>query len=148
VQKIYLVVGCPGSGKSFVCDQLKDDYQWVPHDDYVDSNGRQYVPALVSAARAGGLPVLGEAPYSLSQLMKPLQEYGLVVEPVFIIEDPDVIRERYRARAIGLGHPEEKWEIPVGHLTRQITYEDRAEQMGAFQGTADEVLNYLRTQIS
>jgi hypothetical protein len=138
MQKIYLVVGCPGSGKSWVCEQLAGQFNHVPHDDHMEDGGRGYVPALVQAARHGSLPVLAETPFSVSQIVEPLQEYGLVVVPVFIVENEDVLRERYRER--------EGKEIPKGHLTRQITYARRADELGAFCGDSEAVLEHLKEQ--
>jgi hypothetical protein len=131
---VYLVVGCPGSGKSWVSDQLQNQYKLVPHDLYPADKG--YVEAIKAAAARATKPVLAEVPFSLARLKAPLEAAGLAVHPVFIQEDPDVIAERYRNRE---GKP-----IPGGHLTRQDTYRERAEASGAFQGTSDEVLRYLK----
>lgn len=135
MQKVFLVVGCPGSGKTWVCEQLTEKFHFVPHDDYLDANGRDYVPALVQAARQATMPVLAEAPFSVSQILDPLDDYGIEVVPVFILEDEAVLKERYHAR--------EGKEIPKGHLTRQRTYESRARELDAFSGTSEEVLQFL-----
>lgn len=133
-QKIYLVVGVPCSGKSWVCEQLGELYAYVRHDDFIGGN---YVNEIIGEARQSTKPVLCETPFSMSQIMEPLQSAGFDVEPVFIIEDPKTLRERYQAR--------EGKEIPKGHLTRQETYKYRAVELGASGGTSAEVLAYLRT---
>ncbi len=47
-QKIYLVCGVPGSGKTWVCKQLTDKFQYVAHDDYPVA---QYSSALYKEAQ-------------------------------------------------------------------------------------------------
>lgn len=132
---IYLIVGCPGSGKSWVCEQLTDSFEYIDHDLYIGMN-EAYHEAIVEAAEKGRYSVLTEAPFSISQIKDPLEAAGLTVIPVFIIEEHDVIAERYRNR--------EGKEIPKGHLTRQETYRQRAEEWEAFMGTSEEVLEHLR----
>lgn len=136
--RVFLVVGCPGSGKSWVCDQLKDGgkFNYVHHDLYVGMAGPKYVDAIRAASAESSLPILAEAPFSISQIKGPLEEDGFQVEPVFIQEHPDTITGRYRAR--------EKKDIPKGHLTRQQTYAQRADAWGSFKGTSEQVLKHLK----
>lgn len=131
---VYMVVGCPGSGKSWVCDQLREHFTYVRHDDHIGGN---YVAEILKAFKHSTRPLLIETPFSMSQLIDPLKKAGVHVTPVFIIEKHDVIRERYRKRGSG--------EIPAGHLSRQLTYELRAEGQQAFRGTSEQVLAYLKS---
>lgn len=131
---IYLLIGVPCSGKSWVCEQLSDLFEYVSHDAFMDGG---YVEALFDAAKRATKPVLAETPFSISQIKNPLEAEGCEVIAVFIIEDPEVLAERYEAR--------ESREIPKGHLTRQNTYTERAEELGAFIGTSEEVFSHLRT---
>lgn len=132
--KIFLVIGVPSSGKSWVCEQLSDLFHYVPNDDYI---GEDYGAALIKAAHVAALPVLAEAPFGISELKERLEAEEIEVVPVFIIEEDDILAERYEAR--------EHREIPKGHLSRQRTYVTRAEEYGAFSGTSEEVLEHLRT---
>lgn len=136
MKPVYLVIGCPGSGKSWVCDQLTGLYTYVHHDLYVKMTGITYLHAILDAAKTSAKPLLTEAPFSISQTKDPLQEAGLQVFPVFIQEAPTVIAERYFQR--------EKKPIPKGHLTRQQTYAERAQLWGAFSGTSAEVFEHLK----
>ena len=136
LQPVYLVVGCPGSGKSWVCEQLKDRFHYVHHDLFIGMAGAAYVWELFQAAYTADRPVLGEAPFSVSEIVEPLKAFGVKVRPVFISEAPQVIARRYLKR--------EKKSIPKGHLTRQETYAKRAKAMRAFSGTSSEVLDYLK----
>lgn len=131
---VYMVIGCPGAGKTWVCRQLASLYNYIPHDDYRDVN--RYLEAIRRNAEVATRPLLIETPFSVSQIKEPLEAKGFHVVPVFIIEHPDVIRARYRERE---GKP-----IPEGHLTRQNTYWHRAQDWQAFTGTSAHVLEYLK----
>lgn len=133
-KQIYLVVGVPCAGKSWVCEQLGALYSYVRHDDYKDTN--KYIAAIVGAAAASSKPLLIETPFSMSQLVEPLESHDYKVTPVFIIEDSDTLRQRYKAR--------ERKDIPAGHLTRQETYTRRGEELRAFRGPSEAVLHHLQ----
>lgn len=136
MKKIYMVVGCPGSGKSWVCNQLRDRFEYVPHDDYL--NNAKHIEATVRAAKTATKPLLIETPFSVSQIRDPLEKLGFEVVPVYIQERPDVLQKRYRDR--------EGKDIPQGHLTRQVTYAARARAQGAFAGSSTEILQRLRSE--
>lgn len=136
---IYLLVGVPCAGKSWVCEQLEDDFEYVHHDGFMGmiDQPEAYVDAIKKAAETNwGKPVLAEAPFSISKIKDPLESDGYEVEPVFIVESDDVISRRYLQR--------ENKPVPKNHLSRMRTYNQRADQWGAFKGTSDEVLRYLR----
>lgn len=135
-KRAKMVVGCPGSGKSWVCDQLKDQYHYVHHDAYIGMQGPVYVDAIKKASKTAHKTLLIEAPFSISQIVDPLIADGFEIEMVFIQEKDDVISGRYEKR--------EKKPIPQGHLTRQQTYAQRARDSGSFSGTSEEVFKYLR----
>lgn len=135
---IYLVIGVPCAGKSWVCDQLKDRFHYVPHDARLGhaSKPSSYVKEIVAAAKAADKPLLAEAPFSISQIKGPLEKRGFAVTPVFISETGATVATRYYRR--------EGRKIPRGHLTRMKTYLARADEWGAFKGTSAEVLEFLR----
>lgn len=130
---VYLVVGVPCAGKSWVCEQLDGLYSYVRHDDHI---GGDYVAAIHGRAQLTTKPLLAETPFSMSQIVGPLEARGFDVKPVFIIEDEATLRQRYRAR--------EHKDIPPGHLSRQKTYAKRSLDMGAYRGDAESVLAYLK----
>lgn len=133
-----MVVGCPGSGKSWVCEQLRDRFHYVPHDFYIDQGDSAYLLAIKHAVQHGdGRPLLIETPFSMSALEAPLNATGRVrIVPVFIQEPAGVIEERYMKRE---GKP-----IPLGHIARQRTYAARASERNAYAGTSAQVLEYLK----
>lgn len=138
--KAYMVIGCPGSGKSWVCSQIAEHFEFVHHDLYIGMAGATYVGEILKRAKDAKKPLLVEAPFSISQLKDPLERAGVEVIPVFIQELPHTIRTRYWQR--------ENKDIPQGHLTRQETYASRAKEWGAFMGTSAEVLEHLKGIIS
>lgn len=128
-QPIYLVVGAPGSGKTWVLNQLQDKFYVLEHDDFADI--KTYQANIRMLQQLADKPILIETPFSVSQFMS---EFKLTA--VFIIETPEVTRKRYEARE---GKP-----IPQGHLTRINTYIDRARELRAFSGTSQQVLEHLK----
>lgn len=136
MRTVYLIVGVPASGKSWVCEQLTNQYEYVRHD---DSIGGDYLTAIRERAETATKPLLTETPFSITQIMGPLTDDGFTVVPVFIIEPSVVLARRYRQRE---GKP-----IIAGHLTRQDTYRQRAVDGGFFVGTSDDVVAYMRTLV-
>jgi uridine kinase len=137
---IYLVVGVPGSGKTWVCEQLKEKFDYLKHDDYISAGQKAYVHAAGRLADFSEKPVLIETPFSVSQIYEPLMRQGYRVIPVFIIETDEVVSKRYKDR--------EGKDIIPGHLSRVRTYIDRAREMKCFSGTSSEVLSHLRSKVS
>lgn len=133
MQTVYLVIGCPGSGKTWVCEQLKHKYHYVSHDENIKHD---YVKEVLAATYKSDRPVLIETPFSISQIKDPLETKGIKVVPVFIQESTAVLSGRYRER--------ESKPIPTGHLTRQQTYLSRAREWGSFTGTSTQVLEHLK----
>jgi len=136
---IYLIIGVPGTGKSWVCNKLQAlanlNATIVQHDHYMK---KQYIPALVKAASLD-TNVIGELPFGISEQMAELKAKGCDVCPIFIIEDEKTLRQRYQLR--------EGREIVQGHLTRQNTYKQRAVEYKAFSGTSQQVFDYLLKKI-
>lgn len=137
--KVYLLVGCPGSGKSWVANQMKSSMDYIPHDDFIKAS-TSYLNRITSHLKTNGnrKPMLIESPFSVSQLKEPLERMGAHVECVFIIEKDHIVSGRYEARE---GRP-----IIPGHLTRQKTYLERAKEYGSFHGTSQQVLDYLKSK--
>lgn len=128
----YLIVGAPGSGKTWIGNQLKDQFDYLPHDDY--PNPKVYISAIKRLMQFNTKPILIETPFSVSVYTE-----ALTVTPVFIIETPEVTKQRYESR--------ENKPIPQGHLSRIETYRQRAAELNAFSGTSEEVLKYLKSKV-
>lgn len=135
MKPIYLVCGVPGSGKSWVCEQLGDKYNYLSHDSFIGMPKHAYQNALIKLARSSDKPVLGDVPFMISILIENLKASNATVIPYFVIENPLTTRTRYEARE---GKP-----IPPQHLTRIATVKQRAIQYRAPKGTSTEVLALL-----
>ena len=129
---IYLLVGAPGSGKTWVCEQLKDKFDYLPHDDF--PTPKAYIKAIQRLSGFATKPILIETPFSVS-----LYTDVLILNPVFIIESEEITKKRYETR--------ESKPIPQGHLSRINTYRQRALELSAFHGTSKEVLEYLKAKV-
>ncbi len=130
-KRIYLLIGSPGVGKTWITNQLKRRYTILEHDDYKNN----YVDAIVEAVNTSDKQIIANTPFGVSELTKALTDEGIKVVPVYVIEPENVLKARYKAR--------EGRDIPQGHLTRQKTYKQRADATKAIQGTAKEILEYL-----
>jgi hypothetical protein len=130
---IYLLCGVPGSGKSWVIDQLSATELYfivIRHDDH----DRRTL--LNKATRYGNSPVIIDCPFDERTLKQELEYMGCKVTPIFIVEDPEVVYERYVARE---GKP------PAQNIiTRAGTIVHKAREWCAFSGVSGEVLKHLK----
>lgn len=141
--KIYCLCGVPGSGKSWVAShpEIQDKYFYIHHDGFIYlKQPGVYVQAILELAPNAKKPILIEAPFSVRDTTDPLEEAGYVVEPVYILEDPDILRHRYENDPNRDGKP-----LPKGHLTRMATYAARAKSGNRFGGNSSQVLEYLKS---
>lgn len=139
MQKVYILVGSPGVGKTWVSNQLKDQYEVIEHDDFMYTRNNEYVKALIQSSQSNNKSIIANTPFGLSDLIEALEHNKIEVIPIFIIEHPTILEQRYRKR--------ENKAIPKGHITRQQTYYNRSLELNAFKGTALEALNYLKAQV-
>jgi len=137
MKRCFLLIGVPCAGKTWVTRQLGSKFHHITHDSFIGQGSQNavYTEAILEASKTAAKPLLAEAPFSISEIKEPLEKGGLVVTPIFIIESPEVITERYLKR--------NNKPIPKGHLSRLETYRCRAREMHAFQGTSDQVLAHL-----
>jgi hypothetical protein len=134
--KVVLVVGVPGSGKSWACRQAGDGYAYVPQDAVFRKGATAHLDTLDRTARRSKKPVLSEVPFGETRLRSELEARGIEVKTVFVVERPEVVASRYRQR--------EGRDVAQGVLTRASKLRDKAHEWGAFAGTSDEVLEHLK----
>ena len=158
---IYLVVGVSGSGKSWACRQAADRFHYIPHDrcwthpdkepwdpafvwaadlgddsHYLPGAKSNHLEVLIAAAQIAKKPVLTECPFGERLLREGLEAAGLRVIPIFVVEEPRLVAERYFAR--------EGKELPKAAHTRAGSIGERAAEWEAFSGTSVEVLKFLK----
>ncbi len=136
MQTVCLLVGVPGSGKTWLLDHLSPDkFAIIRNDDYI-GRSHDYLADILTAARSGDRPVICEIPFSMSMVTVPLGDAGVPMKAVYLIEHPNELAFRWHERGT-------KASAKAGHITRQQTYLDRAQQSGAPHGTSAEMLAYL-----
>lgn len=142
MQPVYLICGVSGSGKSWVCGQLKDKFTYVRHDQFFEGptvdhrlGTKRYLEAL-NLATNGSQPVVTECPFAERDLREKLEKLGIKVIPYFVIEAPDLVRARFRAR--------EGKEPGKNVITRAVTIRKRADEWKAPFGNSTAVLNMLK----
>jgi group I intron endonuclease len=128
---VYLVCGVSGSGKSWVCNQLKDIANYVSFDDTPKSDH-------LTLLKESALPALYDPTFKISTFIKRNLE-SFDIRPVFIIESEDVIRARLLNRG---GSFSEKT------LNRMRAIDKRTVKYGIFSGTSQEVLDYLKKELT
>ena len=161
MQPVILVCGVSGSGKSWASRQMAGTFHYIPHDrcwvmpgkrgwdasqvwEAGSGDASRYEPGaesnhadvLIAATQIAEKPVLTECPHGERLLRERLEQAGVKVIPVFVIEPPDLVARRYLARE-GKSLPKNVW-------TRARTIVDRAREWNAFMGTSDEVLSHLK----
>lgn len=161
MQKIILVCGVSGAGKSWACRQVAEKFHYIPHDRcwtypnktawdpsalwaadlgddsrYLPGAKSNHVEVLIEAAKIAKKPILTECPFSERTIREQLETAGLEVFPVFVIEPPDVVQARYEKR--------EAKTIPKNVYTRASSIQSRADEWGSFWGSSDAVLKYLK----
>ncbi len=131
-KEVYLVCGVPGAGKTWVATQLKDKFSYLPHDEHY----KDFINAIAETARKSDKPVITECPFAERITKEQLEKLGLKVHPVFVVEDPEVIKQRFRDR--------EKKEASKASVTRAVSILERAREWRAPFGTSKQILDYLK----
>lgn len=135
MQPVFLVCGVPGSGKTWVCDQLAGRYVYVPHDKFMRAPKEDFVQALHHAATVSTTPVITDCPFGETKLRELMVEAGLTVKPFFIVETAEVAQDRYMRR--------EGKALGAAAVSRCATIKDRALEWDSPYGTSAEVLVLL-----
>jgi len=144
-QKIYCLCGVPGAGKTWITNHkdIQEKFHHIWHDGFIYlKQPGAYVRAILEQAEAAKKPILIDAPFSVRDTTDPLEEAGYLVEPIYILEDPDILAQRYQNDPTRCGKP-----LPKGHLTRMATYAERAKSGNRFGGNSTQVLEYLRSLV-
>lgn len=135
---IYLIIGVPGVGKSWVCEQLDGKHcAYVKHDLYIKDDAG-YIDGLKVAAQAEQ-PVITDCPFAERITKEKLEAAGFEVRPWFIVESPIVVMARYRQRT--------GKNLPQASITRAGSILDRAKAWNAPYGTSQEVKDKLEAAL-
>ena len=141
IQTVHMVCGVPGSGKSWVCEQLTERFAYIKHDDYIGQKPHlatapnNFVAAIIAAATKDK-PVLIDCPFAERELRAKIEAVGLKVKPWFIVEPTEVVKSRYFSRT---GR-----DLPQASVTRSVSIVNRANEWQAPHGPAVAVLEALK----
>jgi len=127
---VYMLCGVAGAGKSWVANQLLDSFHYVSFDGISKS---QHVDVM--RQYNGEKPILYDPNIKVSTFIKRhSHEFNII--PIFILETEEVVKSRIALRG-GTWTPHIPKRIAVMHA--------RNAKYGVFSGTAQEVLNYLKS---
>ena len=144
--KVFIVCGVPASGKSWVCNQLKGDYKYIPHDGWgqrFEKSGdeylEEYADAILGACKSSHKPILGDCPFAERKLRDLLRARRVEADFLFLKIDDSTLTDRYRER---------NKPIPKGHFSRLNSIPGRAAEWRAFYGSSTEALEHLKSLLS
>lgn len=126
-QALFLIIGCPASGKSWVCNQLKDKLNYVSYDNI---NKNYHIYELL---KNNSKPLLYDPTIKVSTFIK-RYSHLFNVRLIVITEDKDVIAERMLNRGGKI----------TNTLDRRIKRMSDLSKHCEFNGTSNEVLDYFR----
>lgn len=125
---IYVVTGAPGSGKSWVCDNLANQYSYISYDDFPKESHLQLIFSDNS-----NKPILYD-PWRKATSFVKRYSGSLDIKLVVIVESLDVVKERILSRGGTVNENTEKY------VKRAVNIACGAH----FSGTSYEVLEYLK----
>lgn len=126
---IYVLAGVSGSGKSWVCEQLRDQFHYIPMDKYKKNIG--YMLNVTSNDK----PILIDPTTNVSTYFKRLSDkYDVAL--VVIIEDKDTIIKRLEARGGNF----------TKSIARRISRMKALSSRSIFSGTSHQVLDFLQNK--
>jgi group I intron endonuclease len=131
---VYMVCGLSGSGKSWVCNQLSNMCNYVSFD---NTSKDKHIELLIEAGKAGKTS-LYDPTIGVSSFIKHNSD-KFDIRPTFIIELKNIISARLEARG-GM------WR--EGMDNRLKSMDKRTIRYGVFHGTSQEVLDYLKKELT
>lgn len=137
LQPVYLVCGVPGSGKTWVLNQLKNQFTVVEHDDFIGQS-MAWMVAVLAASKISQKPILTDCPFGERLAKEHLEACGANIMPYFIVEPVHVVMQRYQKRT---GKP-----LPMASVTRASTIKNRAEEWSAPYGTSEVIFDLLKKE--
>lgn len=125
-QDLFLVAGCPASGKSWVCDQLADKFSYISYDG-ISKNYHVY-----ELLKNNHKPLLYDPTIKISTFTK---RYGHLfnIRLIVIVEDESIINSRMINRGGKITNTIKRRMLRMSNLSKKCE----------FVGTSSEVLDYL-----
>lgn len=126
-KKIYFLCGQSGAGKTTTACKLTDKFHVINYD-----NVRKHLITAINSAPLDR-PILLDIPSLISTFYKKLHLHH-DIEMIFILEEKDIIKDRILSRG---------GEITNSIDSRYNRMRSLSRKYSSFNGTADEVYNYL-----
>ncbi|MEM4726500.1 MAG: hypothetical protein QXG63_06125 [Nitrososphaerales archaeon] len=133
IQTVYLLIGAPGAGKSWVANQLKHKFKYVSYDENPKKDH------LTLLREPTDRPIIYDPTFKISTFIR-RHSHEFDIKLVAIRESEDVLKERILSRG-------GEWTPTIAK--RNLDVQKRFAKYGAsgFIGTSQEVLNYLDSLI-
>jgi hypothetical protein len=131
-KNVIIICGVTASGKTWICEQLTNKFQYVPHDDHIKGNIVKAIERMDNEK-----PIITECPFGETKLTEALKNRGFITHPYFIIEPLNTLDIRYFNRT---GKP-----LPKNQATRSKYLIDRALEWDCPHGSSEEILTMLQT---
>ncbi len=132
---LYILVGSPCSGKTWVMTQLKDKTKVLEHDKYIN---KDYTEVLTEELMVSPV-VIAESPFSASLYVDTFTKLGHTVIPIYVISDDQVLATRYKERG--------KDAYPPRYISQNRTFKDRISK-GSLGGDSSAVLFIITELLS
>lgn len=128
---VYLLIGAPAAGKSWVANQLTDKF------DYISYDGNRKKTHIDLLRIPSTKPKLYDPTFKISTVIRRhSDEFNFVI--VAIQEDEQTLRQRMSSRG-------GKWTDTIMKRNEQVRKRYEKYGNGGFIGTSTEVLDYLKT---
>lgn len=134
LRTIYLLIGAPSAGKSWIANQLTDACTYISY----DGNRKKNHLDLLRAAPVDK-PIIYDPTFKISTIIRRYSdEFNFIIAGIY--ETEDVLRSRMESRG-------GKWTDTI--MKRNEVVKKRYEKYGAngFIGTSSEVLDYIKKTI-
>ena len=133
IPTIYLLIGAPGAGKSWVAKQLTHKFKYVSYDENPKKDH------LTLLRQPTDKPIIYDPTFKISTFIR-RHSHEFDIRLVAIRESEDTLRERIESRG-------GKWTPTIAK--RNLDVQKRFEKYGSggFIGTSEEVLRYLDSVI-
>jgi len=129
-QTIYLLIGAPSSGKSWVASQLQDKFTYISYD---GNRKKEHINLLSSPSDK---PKLFDPTFKISTLIRRHSDmFNFII--ICIRETEEVLRERMTLR-------NGRWTNTILKRNEQVKKRYEKYGNGGFIGTSSEVLEYLK----
>lgn len=126
-QKVYLICGVSGSGKSWICEQLKDKFSYISYDNNKKASHLDLI-------READKPVLYDLSVNVSTFINRNKD-EFDITPIFVMGDFLTVKSQLVSRG---------GKVTKSLYRRWKIMKSRYNKYGTFIGSSNEVFKYLK----